>query len=231
MSFVPGFGFYSVSSQKQPHSYISNTSYANSCMIKILFIRHALTHSVGKRLAGRAPGLHLNTEGEQQANQLAQRLAGLPIGAIYSSPLERAMETAQPVAQILNLPCNACADFIEIDFGNWTNCSIEELKRDPVFERFNTFRSLTRPPGGELMGEAQLRIIRGIEQLRIQHPDEVVAIVSHADLIKAAIAWYAGISTDMLQRLEISPASISIVEIYDETARLLLMNHTGSISF
>lgn len=197
-------------------------------MTKFLLIRHALTDSVGKQLSGRTPGLFLNEEGKNQAVDLAARLKKYPIAAIYSSPLERAVETATPLAKSHNLSCIASDDFLEIDYGKWTNCTIEELKNDPQFQRFNTFRSCTRIPDGELMSEAQQRIVKGLEKLQKLYPDKTVAIISHADIIKAAVAYYAGIHLDMFHRIEISPASVSIVELYDDTARILLLNETGN---
>lgn len=199
-------------------------------MTRFLLIRHATTDSVGKRLSGRTPGVSLNEEGRTQAQNLADRLASLPINAVYSSPLERAVQTAEPISRAKGLETIICEDVLEMDFGQWTNCSFKELENDPVFQRFNTFRSNTRIPGGELMLEAQARIVRGLEKLGAQHPNQTVAVVSHADLIKAAVAYYAGIHLDMFQRLEISAASVSVLEIYDETARLLLINHTGQIN-
>lgn len=199
-------------------------------MTRFLLIRHATTDSVGKRLSGRTPGVPLNEAGRAQARKLAERLAGLPIAAIYSSPLERAVQTAEPLAKVRNLAAVISQDFLEINFGDWTNCPFEELESQPLFQRFNSFRSGTRIPGGELMLEAQARIVAGLERLRTRHPHETVAVVSHADLIKAAVAYYTGIQLDMFQRLEISPASVSMVELYDETARILLVNDTGELT-
>ena len=198
-------------------------------MTRFLLIRHATTDSVGKRLSGRKPGVHLNEQGQEEAKNLAERLIHVPIAAIYSSPLERALETAEPVATSHHLQTIICEDFLEINFGEWTDLSFEELQNEPQFQRFNNFRSTTRIPGGELMPEAQTRFIAGLQKLCLQHPGETVAVVSHSDLIKAAIAYYAGIHLDLFQRLEISPASVSIIELYDETARILLMNDVGGI--
>ncbi|KAA9332800.1 histidine phosphatase family protein [Adhaeribacter soli] len=198
-------------------------------MTRFLLIRHATTDSVGKRLSGRKEGVHLNEAGLEQAQQLAQRLNHLPVSAIYSSPLERALETAEPVAQALNLQTCINRDFLEIDFGNWTNLTFEELQGQQEFQRFNAFRSCTRIPGGELMTEAQLRIVQGLEKLCRRHSGETLAVVSHADLIKSALAYYAGIHLDLFHRLEISPASVSVLEIYSDTARILLVNHTGEL--
>jgi len=198
-------------------------------MTKFLLIRHAATDYAGKRLAGRMPGISLNYEGREQAQKLVERLTGAAISAIYSSPLARATETAAPLAEARHLSCNILDDFLEIDFGIWTNRTIQELENDSQFKLFNTFRSGTRIPGGETMAEVQLRIIAGIEKLNARHPGETIAIISHADVIRSAIAFYAGMHPDMLQRIEISPASVSIAEIYPDTARIVLMNDTGGI--
>ena len=198
-------------------------------MIRILLIRHATTDAVGKRLSGRMPGVHLNEEGRKQAGHLASAVIGLPLAGIYSSPLERALETAEPMAKLLKLKTVASDSFLEIDFGQWTNCSFEQLQNDQAFQRFNSFRSATRIPGGESMLEAQARIITGLQKLHGKHQEETVAVISHSDLIKAAISYYAGIHLDMFQRIEISPASVSILDIFENTARIILINHTGEL--
>jgi len=198
-------------------------------MTKFLLIRHATTDTVGKKLSGRTAGVHLNEKGKVQAQELTKKLTNTSIAAIYSSPLERAVETAEPIATTHQLEIFINNNFLEIDFGAWTNASFETLQNEKQFQLFNSFRSATRIPGGELMLEAQARIVAGMQQLCIQHPNETVAIVSHADLIKAAITYYAGIHLDLFQRIEISPASVSIVEVYEETARIMLVNGIGEL--
>jgi probable phosphoglycerate mutase len=200
-------------------------------MTKFLLIRHATNYTVGKRIAGRMPGVNLNKEGKDQANQLAKRLRHLPISFIYSSPLERAIETAQPLAQLLSKEVIINEDFLEINFGDWTNLTIEELEKDKTFQLYNSFRSFTNIPGGELMVEAQTRVVKGLQKLCIKHPDQTVAIFSHGDLVKAAVAYYAGIPLDMFLRLEINPASVSIINVFEETAQIQLVNDTGEIKF
>jgi probable phosphomutase (TIGR03848 family) len=195
-------------------------------MTGIILIRHALTDSAGKRLTGRLPGVHLNEIGLKQAQFLSINLRNEPISAIYSSPLERAVETAKPIAEALGLELTISEYFTEIDFGEWTNQAIDELRNNQSFRNFNLFRSSARIPGGELMAEAQLRMVRGIEEICRNNPDQIVAVVSHAGMIKSMIAYYAGISLDMMDRIEISPASVSIVEIYDQTARIIKVNQT-----
>jgi len=198
-------------------------------MTKFLLIRHALTHAVGKRLSGRMPGVYLSEEGITQAENLALRLAHLPVRAIYSSPLERAVQTAVPIAEKFGLENKVNEDFLEVDFGEWTNKTFKEIETELQFQRFNSYRSVTRIPGGESMLEAQARFIKGLERLYILHPQQTVAIVSHSDLIKATMAYFAGVHLDMFQRIDISPASVSILEMYDETSRISLVNDTGRI--
>jgi probable phosphoglycerate mutase len=200
-------------------------------MTRFLLIRHATNNTVGKRFAGRIAGVHLNEEGQAQAQQLASRLSSLPISALYSSPLERAVETAAPLAAALNLQTITREDFLEMELGEWTDTTFADLAGEPVFKLFNTFRSCTRIPGGETMFEAQVRMINGLQKLAVQHPDQTVAVFGHADPIKAAIAFFAGIPLDLFQRIEIAPASVSVVELYEETARIMLLNHTGDILF
>lgn len=198
-------------------------------MTKFLLIRHATTDALGKSLSGRHPGIKLNQQGKLEAAALANRLSALKISAIYSSPLERAIQTATPIAGLHNLICNVTNDFQELDFGSWTNKPFSELGNDEVFKRFNVFRSGTRIPGGEMMQEAQCRIVRGLEKLTKDHPGETVAVVSHSDMIKVAVACYTGMHLDLMQRLEISPASVSIIDVYSDFASLQLLNHCGNL--
>jgi probable phosphoglycerate mutase len=172
----------------------------------------------------------LNEQGRAQAQALAERLASLPIAAVYSSPLERTLETAEPIARLLGTEAIPCEDFLEIEFGHWTDASFQELADQLPFQRFNAFRSGASIPGGEFMLQAQARIIIGLDKLRARYPQQSVVVVSHGDMIKAAVAYYAGIHLDLFQRIEISPASISMVEIDEDAVRILSVNDTGSIS-
>lgn len=196
-------------------------------MTRFLLIRHALTSATGKALSGRSPGVLLNAEGRKQAAGLGEKLRGLPIAAVYSSPLERALETAKLAAAALGALATPCEDFLEIDFGEWTGSLIHDLEDDPAFDRFNRERSAARIPGGESMFEAQQRMVTGLEKLKRLHPGQTVAVVSHGDMIKSAIAWYVGIHLDWLHRIEISPASISVIELLDGDARIVMANGGG----
>lgn len=199
-------------------------------MTRFLLIRHAMTAASGNRLVGRRAGVHLNEQGRMQAQTLAERFAGGSADAVYSSPLERAVETAEPIAKLLGLEVITCEDFLEIEFGEWTSRAYDDIADEALFQRFNTFRSCAPVPAGEFMLQAQVRIVLGLEKLRVRHPHATVAVVSHGDLIKAAVAHYAGIPLDLFQRLEISLASASIVELDADTVRILAVNDTGGVA-
>jgi probable phosphoglycerate mutase len=180
-----------------------------------LLIRHAAVDGLGERIAGRESGLHLNSEGTLQAVQLAERLARRRITKIYSSPLERARETADPIARAIGIGFHTDDDLSEIDYGNWTGKTFEELERLPGWREYNSKRKAAQIPGGESIGALLQRSIGVIERLRTMHYGEVIAIVSHADWIRTVVAHYTGICLDSFRTFEISPASVSIMRVED----------------
>jgi probable phosphomutase (TIGR03848 family) len=194
-----------------------------------LLLRHAVHDLAEGILAGHMPGIHLSAQGEQQAQRLAERLVALPIAAIYSSPLERTMQTAKPLASRFNLPVEVSEGFAEIDFGEWTGKRFADLAADPRWRAWNSFRSSSPLPNGGLMLEVQSRAVAALQCLCRQHPDQVVAIVSHSDVIKAVIAYYLGVPLDLFQRMEISPASVSILVVHGWGAQVLRVNDTGDL--
>src|SRR5205085_9959184 len=158
-------------------------------MTTFFLIRHADCDGVGKVLWGRQPDVHLNPDGKSSAAQLAKRVAQMSIEAVYSSPLERATETAAEIARRAgDVPVNVSDKFNELDYGEWTSRSVEELAHDPTWQRYNAFRSRTRIPAGESIMEAQSRIVGELRRLAQEHEDQNVAVVTHADVIKAALA-------------------------------------------
>lgn len=196
-------------------------------MTTILLIRHGHTDWIGKALAGRTSGVRLSDAGRQQAVQLANRLRGMTLQAIYSSPLERTLETAEPLGTALNLPIQAKPRLMEVDFGEWTGKTLQELESNPGWKRFNSLRSTFRAPGGERLPDVQVRMIDELEDLRTAHPDGAIAVVSHQDAIKAALVHYAGIPLDLFHRFEIHPASVSILQLADWGPRVVTINNTG----
>jgi len=192
-----------------------------------LLVRHADHDWIGKAFAGRLPGVHLNANGRRQAEELAGRLASAGIAALYSSPLERALETVEPLAQRLGLPVTRRERLIEIGTGDWTAEPFDKLGPTARWRRFLSFRSSTNPPAGELMLEVQARMVTELEELREQHPGKTVALFSHADVIRFAFAHYAGIAIDLAHRLEIRPASVSRIALGPDDVRVLGLNDAG----
>ncbi|MGR6036319.1 MAG: histidine phosphatase family protein [Candidatus Nitrosoglobus sp.] len=194
-------------------------------------VRHGETNAVGRLLTGRKPGVHLNAQGWWQAEQLVERLRDVPIQALCASPLERAQETAQPLALERGLKVCALPEIHEIDYGDWQGYSIEELALDSYWTEYNQYRSLHRVPGGESLAEVQLRMMRGIERLRAECQEGPVVLISHGDPIKALLAYILGIPLDFIARFEIQPGSVSVVEIGAHEPRVLCLNSTDKLSF
>ena len=195
-----------------------------------LLVRHAAHSALGKMITGRMPGVSLSAEGRSQAEALAERLSSLPLAAVYSSPLERTLETAEPLARRHGLEVRVTDQVVEMDFGEWTGVSFENLESDPRWKNFNLFRSGTPAPGGEMMAEVQVHAVRELDRLRLLHPGELVAIVSHADVIRALLAYYLGVHLDLFQRMEIVPASVSVVRLFDWGPQVVRLNDTGSLA-
>jgi probable phosphoglycerate mutase len=193
----------------------------------VLLIRHASHALVGKAVAGRRDDVRLDDTGRGQADALAQRLADSAISAVYTSPRERALQTAAPLAKRLGLTPAVDAAFDEIDFGDWTGKAFGELALDPGWPLWVDKRSIAQPPNGERFAAVQQRAVDGIQRLRAKHPDEKIAIYSHADVIKSVLAHVLHLSLDDLERFEVAPASISIVIAGGAWAQVKLINGTG----
>ena len=187
-------------------------------------VRHAAHDRVGTVLCGRMPGVHLGTLGKAQAERLAERFANEDVASIHSSPLERAVETAEPIAARLEQSLEICEDIAEIDFGAWSGTSFEALAQDPRWSAWNNARSNSRPPYGETMLEAQARIVGALEQLRSHYADRSVILVSHSDVIKAALLYHLGLPIDAYGRFDIEPASISTLVVGDWGSKVLRLN-------
>ena len=181
---------------------------------RVLLIRHGSHGRLGHVLCGRMGGVALSDEGRAEAGAVAQaikRQGGL--AALYSSPLLRARETAEPIGHTMGLPVGIDADLDELDFGAWSGRAFDDLAGDPLWDIWNRQRDHARPPGGETMLESQVRMVRCLEGVRDRHPDAVVALVTHADMIKTALAWALGLPLALHTRFEISPASVSRMTI------------------
>lgn len=202
----------------------------------LLLIRHGENNYVKKnRLAGRLPGVHLNETGHQQSQAIAQSLASklknASIQAIYSSPLERTMETAEPIAEMLGVDIVARPGLVETDYGDWQGKTLKDLGRRKLWKVVQNNPSLMRFPSGESFAETQTRICTEIETLRAKHREkDVIICVSHSDPIKLAVAYYLGLPLDLFQRLIIAPASITTLLLNDSGIRLLNLNIDVSLT-
>ncbi|MCB5173906.1 histidine phosphatase family protein [Microvirga lenta] len=187
-------------------------------------VRHAAHDRVGTVLCGRMPGVSLGSVGKAQAERLSERLANENVAAVLTSPLERARETAEPIAARIGRPLEICEPIVEIEFGGWSGMSFDELTPVPLWKQWNSARSVTRPPDGETMLEVQARIVGAMEQMRKTYSGRPVVLVSHGDVIKAALLYYLGMPIDAYGRFDIDPASISTVTVADWGAKVLRLN-------
>lgn len=191
-------------------------------------VRHGKTPSTGKLLPGRASGLHLSDTGKQEALDVAQRLSKLTkVAAIYASPLERARETAAPIAKALNQKVIINKGLFECDFGDWTGKELGKLMKLPEWSTVQRAPSTFRFPKGESFTEMQTRMVSTLDELRKKHAGKVIICVSHADPIKAAVAHAMGTHLDLFQRIVISTCSVSAVSYSSYGPVVLTVNSTG----
>jgi len=192
----------------------------------LLLIRHAENdYSKRGRLAGRLPGVHLNERGRGQALELAEALRGAPIKALYSSPLQRALETASQIGRVLDLAVQREPGLIEADVGEWQGRSLRRLALTKKWRTFQQSASRARHPGGESMLETQARVVVALEAICSRHSwRELVACVFHSDPIKLAVAHYIGLPLDHVQRLGCDTASVTLLAVGTTSARLLWLN-------
>jgi probable phosphoglycerate mutase len=194
----------------------------------VLLVRHGTTPTTGKVLPGRARGLRLADSGKKQAERAAERIAELgKIAALYSSPLERARETAAPISRALRAPVRIDRGLLECDFGAWTGQSLRRLMKKPEWTTVQRSPSVFRFPDGESFVEMQTRMVGALDVIRRRHPGQTVVCVSHADPIKAVVAHAMGTPLDLFQRIVISTCSVSAI-LYTDTAPIVLtVNSTG----
>ena len=193
--------------------------------ITIYLLRHAAQDDVGRYLAGRAPNVHLGPEGLAQAERLGARMVREEFAGIFAGPRERTQETAAAVAAARGgLPVETVDALDEVDFGSWSGSTFDELNKRDDWQRWNALRSMAQTPAGETMLDVQRRAIGFIRHLAGRGDDVRVALVSHADVIRAIVGHVLGLPIDAWQRFEISPASITTIVIGDWGGKLLTLN-------
>src|SRR5439155_21998106 len=173
--------------------------------MRLLLVRHALTPHVGNRLSGWSSGVHLSDEGRVQAARLAERLHDVQVDAIYSSPLDRAVETAQPIARDHKLRVRQREEIGEVKYGELEGKSLKTLAKGKMWMRLRAWPSDVRFPGGESLRETQARAAAAHERLRVEHPSRVLPVVSHVGSIRLPATHILGVQIGLYRRINVAP--------------------------
>lgn len=196
----------------------------------LLLVRHGENNWVKeRRLAGWLPGVRLNERGHEQAAALGERLATLPLQAVYSSPLERCLETANYIAsphQLTIIPLEAVG---EVRYGEWEGAALKELAQKPEWHAVQFSPSRFQFPGGESLRAVQARAVDALEQMARDHPKQMIVVVSHADVIKLALAHYLGMHLDLFQRIGLATAAVSVIVLGAHGAQVARVNDDGPL--
>lgn len=193
-------------------------------MTTFFLVRHAVTEHTGKRLSGWMEGISLTEQGREQAEAVAQHLAGQTFQAIYSSPIARTLETATAIAAPHDLRVESRRELGEVEYGGWTNRSLRSLMRTKLWTTVQQWPSSARFPDGESLREVQVRALAEIERIAAEHPKGNVCCVSHGDVIKLVMAHYMGVHIDLFQRLVVAPASVSVLSLSERGPMVLSLN-------
>jgi probable phosphoglycerate mutase len=199
----------------------------------LLLIRHGENeYTKTGKFAGRTPGVHLNEKGQSQAQALGEAFKDVPLKAIYSSPLERAMETAAPIASARKLEIISTPGLLESDVGKWQGQSVRRVALSKVWKIVQNAPSRAGHPGGETFQQVQTRIAATLNEICAKHkPRDIVACVFHADPIKLAVAYYLGLPLDHFQRLACDTGSVTALHVTDMGAYLLKLNQRPPFDF
>jgi probable phosphomutase (TIGR03848 family) len=195
----------------------------------VLLVRHGVTYANrGGVLAGWSAGVHLADKGREQAAALATRLAGIPVAAIVSSPLERCVETASALTAGRDLTVETDDALGECKYGDWTGQELKKLAKDPLWKVVQAHPSAAVFPGGEALRDTQVRAVDAVRRINARLGDDATWIaVSHGDVIKAILADALGLHLDLFQRIHVDPASLSVVRYTSLRPFVVRMNDVG----
>ena len=197
-------------------------------MATVLLVRHGLTAMTGPILAGWTPGVHLDERGQGQAKALGQRLAGVPVTAIVSSPLERCQETAAALAAGRDISVETDDRLGECQYGDWTGQEIKKLMKDPLWKVVQAHPSAAAFPGGEALRDTQARAVNAVRDHNARLGDDATWVaVSHGDVIKSLVADALGMHLDLFQRIQVDPCSLTVIRYTSLRPFLLRLNDTG----
>ena len=206
-------------------------------MARLILIRHALTDVTGRLLTGRLAGYHLNEQGQRQAKDLGNTLRTVNLHAIYASPLERTQQTADAIAQHqrrLSTQTDQVRPhpgLFEVDYGDWSGRSLASLTRLRAWKTVTTSPARMRFPGGESLTEAQQRAVATCEELAQRHRRRILALVTHADIVKLVVSYYLGQPLDLFGRVTVAPASVTVVDLPPQSPpRVVTLNSNGDPS-
>jgi probable phosphomutase (TIGR03848 family) len=195
----------------------------------VFLVRHALTPQTGDRLSGWTPGISLSDEGRAQVAALVERMRPVALDAVYSSPIDRCIETARPIASSKGLRVRARDALGEVRYGDWEGKRLRTLAKTKLWRQVMARPSEVRFPNGETIRETQFRAVSALEGLRAAHAKDAIAVVTHADVIRVVLAHYAGVHLDLYQRLVVAPASVTVLWIGGGGPRVLKVSDTGSL--
>jgi broad specificity phosphatase PhoE len=195
-------------------------------MTTIYLIRHGDTDWTGHRVIGITRGVHINLKGRTQAERIANHLQHFPIEALFSSPIERATDTAAPLADLKHLPVSPASFLCSIDFGEFQKKTGEELKNEPIWQQFLTHPAGVQFPGGEAIAEAKGRIVAGLNELSTLFPgNSQVACFSHCEILRLAISYALKMPLDDYMRLRLDPGSISCLNWEIDWQSVKMLNY------
>lgn len=199
----------------------------------LLLIRHGENEYVKTgKLAGQLPNVHLNERGRQQAADLAEALKQVPLKAIYSSTLERAIETAEPIAEGRKLEVQLRPELMDNDIGQWQGRTLKQVRRTKKWKIVQQAPSRFTFPEGESFLQTQTRLISCLDKIAASHkPTDVIAVIFHADPIKLVVAHYLGMPLDHFQRLACDTASVTVLYVGEAGAHLIKLNQKPPFDF
>jgi probable phosphomutase (TIGR03848 family) len=198
-------------------------------MATLFLIRHAVTAQTGRILYGQTPGIDLDDRGLAQAEGLVDRFGSIRLTAIYSSPLERCVQTVEPLAAAQRLPVTAIPALIEMDAGTWTGRTLAQVRRTKPWTTVQQHPSAFRFPGGEAFVDAQARAVDAVERIARRHRRGRVAIATHGDIVRIVLAHFLGTPLDDFQRIVADTASVSVLVTDAHRGRVVLVNDTGGL--
>lgn len=192
-------------------------------MSRVYFVRHGSHGLVDRALAGRMAGVHLSTEGEEQAAELARHFETVPVSRILSSPIDRCRETAAPIAERCGVPVEIEPALTEIDCGAWTGAPFEQLREDPRWHAWNAEREHTSIPDGESVPQVRQRVMALLDEL-VGADRGPTLLVSHSDVIKTAVLTLLGAPLEHYNRLAVDPASVTTVDLWRNGGKVVRLN-------